>query len=173
MRPIKECSECGKPTRSRIGRCGYCQQGSMTPAQIEGERARCRAYRKAHWNEILAKKRAKYKVDPERAKDAWLRHNRGITLAEFKAILGRQSGVCAICRTTEWGKKGPHVDHDHATGEVRGILCCRCNTGIGNLKDDPDLISRAALYLRAHKKSRSQMGPALALRPEFSNSVSP
>ena len=57
---------------------------------------------------------------------------------------------CAICGTTDWNGRHarPHIDHDHETGEVRGILCHNCNLAIGHLKDDPELVARALAYLR-------------------------
>lgn len=56
---------------------------------------------------------------------------------------------CGICGTTEWmGRHNrPHVDHDHKTGKVRGILCSECNTGLGKFKDDPALTQAATAYL--------------------------
>jgi hypothetical protein len=75
----------------------------------------------------------------------------GITAAQFSQMLSDQGGVCAICQTPDWpapsGQAGPHVDHDHVTGKVRGILCQSCNHGLGKFKDDPKRLRAAADYL--------------------------
>jgi predicted nucleic acid-binding Zn ribbon protein len=71
----------------------------------------------------------------------------GITAEEFEARLVSQDGKCAICRTDTWTGKGPHVDHSHETGVVRGILCHKCNLGLGKFNDDPDLLRAAISYL--------------------------
>lgn len=65
-----------------------------------------------------------------------------------------ESQGCAICGTLEWpGHHGSaHIDHDHKTGEFRGILCMECNTGIGKFKDSPDLLRRAIEYLATKEK---------------------
>jgi hypothetical protein len=57
---------------------------------------------------------------------------------------------CAICGSMGGvGRHGQlHIDHDHVTGEVRGVLCHECNTGIGKLRDDPDLLLAAVDYLK-------------------------
>jgi len=68
----------------------------------------------------------------------------GITWQERDALLIAQSGRCAICRDP---MLDPHVDHDHQTGEVRGLLCRPCNLGIGNFRDDPFLLHAAVDYL--------------------------
>lgn len=70
----------------------------------------------------------------------------GLTKAELDLLLV-QHEACAICQTAEWGKKGPQVDHDHATGRVRGILCSNCNQGLGRFADDPERLRAAARYL--------------------------
>ncbi|MGD9749781.1 MAG: endonuclease VII domain-containing protein [Acidimicrobiia bacterium] len=71
----------------------------------------------------------------------------GLTREELNLLLA-QHDVCAICGTAAWGKKGPQVDHCHATGAVRGVLCTSCNNGLGRFKDDPERLESAAAYLR-------------------------
>jgi Autographiviridae endonuclease VII len=71
----------------------------------------------------------------------------GISIEEFEARLASQDGRCAICRTDTWNGKGPHIDHSHETGALRGILCHKCNLGLGKFNDDPDLLRAAIRYL--------------------------
>ena len=68
---------------------------------------------------------------------------------QFDAMLQSQRGVCAICGTDGGGRKSifPFVDHCHATGRVRGLLCSACNFGIGKFRDNPDLLRKAAEYV--------------------------
>lgn len=88
-------------------------------------------------------------TQPARARRYQLRVKYGIGDADFDALLVAQNGGCAICRTEKPRGRGQrfHVDHDHATGEVRGILCSECNTGLGKFRDDPELVRRALEYL--------------------------
>ena len=60
--------------------------------------------------------------------------------------MSQQSGVCAI------GQEAPaaHVDHEHLTGKVRGVLCFNCNGGLGQFRDRPDVLKRAVAYLEEH-----------------------
>ncbi len=76
------------------------------------------------------------------------RQRYGITASQFALMKGRQEDACAICRTPFASKLDTHLDHDHKTGAIRGILCNRCNHGIGVFKDDPERLSRAISYLK-------------------------
>ena len=81
----------------------------------------------------------------------------GITAADYERMLSEQHGLCKLCCQPEKSpgnalgrNKGPRllaVDHDHVTGVVRGLLCSNCNRAIGLLRDDPQMLRRAVLYL--------------------------
>jgi hypothetical protein len=72
----------------------------------------------------------------------------GLEPDDYHALLEAQGGGCAICGTPPNATRALAVDHDHETGAVRGILCGRCNPGLGHFKDDPLLLEKAAHYLR-------------------------
>jgi Recombination endonuclease VII len=69
----------------------------------------------------------------------------------------RQAGVCAICLAAS----AEHVDHDHTTGHVRGVLCFNCNVAIGQFKDDPWVLQRAIEYLRGTLIGPRRAAPGL------------
>jgi hypothetical protein len=62
-------------------------------------------------------------------------------------MIEAQGGTCAVC-----SGKPEHVDHDHETGKVRGILCFLCNQALGNARDDIDVLNGLVAYLRLHGK---------------------
>jgi hypothetical protein len=72
-----------------------------------------------------------------------LKRRYGITGDDADAMLDAQGGLCAVCRE----RPADHVDHDHLTGRVRGLLCFNCNGGLGQFHDDPELLSAAIDYL--------------------------
>lgn len=77
----------------------------------------------------------------------------GMTPEDYDDMLLEQSNSCAICDThiSQAGGRGKfklHVDHDHVTGAVRGLLCINCNTALGKFKDSEDLLLAAIQYLR-------------------------
>jgi hypothetical protein len=90
--------------------------------------------------------------NPEKSREinanARLKMYYGITLEDYNRMLEEQGGCCAICGkpSTDY-KRNLHVDHDHLTGKVRGLLCVRCNYGIGYFGEDTTLLENAKVYL--------------------------
>ena len=82
-----------------------------------------------------------------------------MTANDYERMYKEQDGKCLICGNRQ---KKLHIDHDHQSGYVRGLLCQNCNVGIGNLKDDPVILRRAALYI-IDAKIRNETFEILAL----------
>lgn len=109
------------------------------PEKVKAYRARANAA-EAVWRE----------KNPDAHKDRMLRSAYGISLGDYNSMLVNQGGVCAICFSDDVGKKNAkyfYVDHDHKTGEVRGLLCHRCNTFLGHARDNLATLVGAIYYL--------------------------
>jgi hypothetical protein len=137
----------------------------------DGTRPRCKACHQAferkkyaenaEWRIAkLEKHQAKLDADPEfkklhrfRVRRWHLKATYGLSLDDYEALLQRQNGVCAICgRDNIKGnqKRDLVVDHCHATGKVRGLLCDLCNTAIGKMQDSSAILRKAAAYIDSH-----------------------
>jgi hypothetical protein len=86
----------------------------------------------------------------------------GIELGDYDRLYRGQSGVCAICRRATGRTRRLSVDHDHKTGEVRGLLCRPCNDVLGLARDDPAFFLRAIEYL-ANPPARAILGRGLGV----------
>ncbi|WAL94491.1 endonuclease VII domain-containing protein [Streptomyces sp. Je 1-369] len=82
----------------------------------------------------------------ERNQRSYFKRKYGITMAERDELVLSQAGVCCICLAAP----AVHVDHCHDTGRVRGVLCFSCNAALGQFKDRPDSIRRAAAYVEGN-----------------------
>ena len=120
-----------------------------------------RAYHLANKENIKARKSRKWKTDPAyRARQyartakvqrkCQLKYDYGMTLEDYQARLLRQARACAICRLPS--ERTLCVDHSHATGKVRGLLCHGCNSGLGFFDDDPCRLRAATAYLEAAQR---------------------
>lgn len=94
----------------------------------------------------LAAKRA---ICPQRQRNGQLKVNYGITLDDFNQMAAAQGFVCAVC--SQPPEDTLCVDHCHSTSKVRGLLCRKCNTGLGCFKDTPELMIKAIAYLEANR----------------------
>jgi hypothetical protein len=126
-----------RPHRSK-GLCRECYQRSPE------YKALCRRYYLANKEKYAARAKA-YAEKGARARKY------GLTPAAVVDLADRQRNVCAICGTRR-GSRRLSVDHDHETGQVRGMLCGPCNMALGAFKDSPELCLKAAAYLRAYKR---------------------
>ncbi len=149
---LKVCSKCGESwpldhfrVFQRQGRprrhshCRACQN------------ARLREYRRKHPEREAARSRRYRQRNPDKVRARNIA-KRGATLEDYDVILARQGGVCAICKTPPPEGKHLSVDHCHATGVVRGLLCGKCNSGLGMFADDPGRLIAAVTYLKETKQ---------------------
>ncbi len=103
-----------------------------------------------------ASARKRYATEAGRAKaqDKNKRALYRLSQEQLDSLRHQQGGRCAICRLELQRGRGPaceHVDHDHLTGKVRGLLCTGCNLGLGHMSDNPERLRQAALYLETRQ----------------------
>lgn len=119
---------------------------------LTGECRPCRSERGRHWfqanrERAQAHANAWKRGNPERRRDADRKAKYGMAYGEYGRRLSAQGGGCAICGEAPPVGGSLHVDHCHATKRIRGLLCDRCNRGLGYFRDDPVRMRRAATYL--------------------------
>ena len=127
-------------------RCATCDEEKPLeefPSWLNPERARAPRCKACHY----ARNKAGIQRRWGNTRHYHLMQKYGVSEAEVEAMKAIQGGLCPICKT----RSAEHVDHDHATGRVRAILCELCNGFLGAFDDDPRLISAAIDYL---EKSR-------------------
>lgn len=145
-------AERGRLDGRGVKRCSRCRQEKpleeFTALKQPLRRTRYRAYCCPC---ITAYNRERYVRDKRRARELDLIRRFGITVVEYEAMLAAQGGACAICGGPE-PRAGASlaVDHDHATGRVRALLCSPCNVTLGHMRESPARLRAAADYLEAH-----------------------
>jgi len=125
----------------------YAAHPEKWKAYYAAHREERKAYCVAHRKERAAESRHYHAAHPEKRRARKLKKNYNLSLAEYENILIKQGGVCAICRKRGWNLRRPHIDHDHITNKVRGILCSNCNTALGLIAEDPKRAWAMASYL--------------------------
>lgn len=126
------------------------------PEQIEISRQYSKNYIKENPNHLRA-----WRINnPEKHREQNKRSNYkqrlkryGLTEESYNALLESQNNMCAICLGPNTTKHGWHIDHNHITGETRGILCHHCNLMIGNAKESILRLEQGIAYLEYHDKS--------------------
>lgn len=118
--------------------------------------ARQKEYKEKHpeLKEKALQATKKWRLDPaNKRSDISSRYKAkyGITLDDYEELLKDQNKECYICKKKEiQGNKPLYVDHCHVTGNIRKLLCQQCNSGLGMFKDNPELLIKAADYIKEH-----------------------
>lgn len=102
---------------------------------------------------MRAQHRARYRATngKDRVFDQSLRRLYGITLEQYNQMLADQDHLCGLCGETPDTDRRMHVDHDHATGKIRALLCHHCNLLLGNAKDSIARLRLGIAYLERHQ----------------------
>lgn len=161
---MKRCNKCGvvKPlsdfyrmpemrdgNRNDCKRCNLAAKAARYRANPGPDIARAKAWRESNPERARATKAAYIEAGRKRAVDRryQLKRKYGITPEQYDALLAEQSGGCAICGRPPRRDISLHVDHEHGTGRIRGLLCFRCNNALGDFGDDHDRLGAALAYL--------------------------
>ena len=104
--------------------------------------------------QVLATRKTQYQVNKERHRAASIKKLYGLTPEEWNALFEQQKGQCAICGNDFDMNKSKfiQVDHCHDTGVIRGLLCTKCNVGLGAFGDSLEMLLKAVQYLEAYQE---------------------
>lgn len=133
----------GRAARRRYRKTDQHKDYQRSYQQTEKCRSQVRAYRKTD----------RYKLSNRNSE---LKKRFGITVMEYDAMLESQGGVCSICGGTNKSGRRLGVDHNHKTGRVRALLCGPCNCAIGNVREDPAIARKLAVYIGMHLRAAQQ-----------------
>lgn len=129
--------------------CSTCKESKLhtafvkSPLHKDGYHGVCKPCRNDQ-------RRKNGRADTKEQRRKWaLKSSFNLTIEQYNSMLRQQGGVCKICKAgPETSYKGVlHVDHNHKTGKVRGLLCAACNVAIGYMVDSPARLRDAATYL--------------------------
>jgi hypothetical protein len=177
---MKTCRKCGEPKpllafykmpgmrdghRNDCIRCNLEAQAKRRALDPEANRRRAREWQLANPERVKAK-HAEYVADGRKSasnRKSHLKRKYALTIEQYDQMLAKQGGGCAICGRPPRPDISLHVDHDHETGRIRGLLCFRCNNALGDFLDDESLLREAAGYL-ARAEEDPETAEAIAAR---------
>jgi hypothetical protein len=140
---VKTCARCGE---TKTVDCFHKNKKRVDGSQMY--QSQCRICQATRTRERRDENKAKYLYDCRKAK----LKKYGLTPEQYDAMHEAQEGLCAICSNYQVGVNSLSVDHCHTTGSVRSLLCMKCNSALGLLNDDPELLTKARHYLLDWKK---------------------
>lgn len=148
------------PEKRRQYHADYLKKWMLDPDHKARRREQAQQYqanlppgvKKARWDAWLSENREAYNEAKTAKRSRYeeytreIRRQYSLTREDLTQMKAARGGKCDICGVVP--KETLHVDHDHSSGFVRGLLCLECNTGLGKFKDRIDLIQQAIRYLR-------------------------
>ncbi len=166
-------------TRKKYGRTGVCLECvKITGAEYyrthkEQQQKHQQRYYETNKKKVLERQKRHYVANREKRREyghKWYLANRekhieygmrnllkkqyGLTVEQYENMIAEQHGLCVICRKPPSKRRRLDVDHDHADGHVRQLLCQRCNRGLGCFEDSLELLEAAVRYMRKHSQLR-------------------
>ena len=147
--------------------CNLAAKHARYLADPVAAKARVKRWQQANPERVNATQRSR-RAKPEvklQARAAHLMRKYGMTIERYDAMLEEQGSGCFICSRPPREDISLHVDHDHATGKVRGILCFCCNNALADFQENPALLAKAAGYL---SRPADPEGVEVARRRAFS-----
>ncbi len=150
---VKPLSEFYGATGTRDGLRGRCKACEIARNQAWYRKNQKRAVASTkRWQQANAERvreyQRRYRADhAQQFREGHLRRVFDLTGAQYQALLDAQRGGCALCGRAPRNGRSLHVDHNHQTGVVRGLLCFRCNAGIGQFREDKLRLADAIVYL--------------------------
>lgn len=161
--PDKICVTCGMSKDSVAG--FHVAKGNKDGRSKECKECRAvylKVWHKKNRARTTARVQERRAADPDRFRSYTMKYKYGITSDDYNIMLAAQNGVCAICGKAEMRKDRVSqtrrtdtlalvVDHDHATGKVRGLLCHKCNIVIAFIGEDPEMMPKILAYLAKHR----------------------
>jgi hypothetical protein len=178
---MKTCNKCGveqplenfyKAAGTRDGHRGECRACFRKRAQERYPEVRDQAIARAKkWREDnidrFRDNQRRMRATPEykqKSREYHLNKKYGLTPADYERMLAEQGGGCAICGRPPRDDISLHVDHDHATGAIRGLTCFRCNNALGDFDDDLHRLEAAVEYLELHDPEVAELTAAIKQR---------
>lgn len=132
------------------------QRAAYSKEYYAGYKPRIDARNKAHYAEhqeaIRVRQKANY--DPVKQKFRYLKSRYGVTAERYEEMFRECKGRCEVCKAPFSDITGERafLDHDHKTGNARGLICLRCNTALGHAGDDPKILRALARYVERYRK---------------------
>jgi hypothetical protein len=137
-------------------------ESTLTPAQkyarSEKGKAAQKKIRESAQNKKLRKEwrarggqAAEYQRNKDKYRDTYMKRVYGVSLEEYEAMSDEQNGLCYICNQPPTSEKRLAIDHCHDSGRVRRLLCTKCNTALGLLNENVDIMKKLIHYVEEHK----------------------